>query len=152
LAAEAATPINFRLHAGAEGAVLKWSVEYATGVARIDEQHKMLFKMSQDFREALDEGQGERVYGRLLELLGAYAKAHFGFEEGCMERYRCPAAQQNSLAHGQFVEAISGFQKSYAVSSFNHAEAQRLVEFIDQWLADHICRIDVQLKACVKGS
>lgn len=132
-----------------KGAVLKWSVAYATGIERIDDQHKMLFKMSEDFRTTLNEGRGERVYGKLLEMLGAYARAHFGFEEECMERYRCPAAQQNRLAHKKFVEAIGVFQKSYAASGFDRADAQRVVEFIDAWLSDHICRIDVQLKPCV---
>ena len=129
---------------------MKWSAEYSTGVQRLDRQHKMLFKMSEDFRAALDEGRGEQVYGVLLKSLAAYARGHFGFEEECMHRYRCPAAEKNRLAHAQFIEIVAEFQQRYAVRRFERSDAQRLVEFLDQWLVDHICCIDAQLKPYVK--
>lgn len=129
---------------------MRWSDEYATGIERIDDQHKMIFKMAEDFRAALTEGGGEGVYGDLLQSLGRYARAHFGFEERCMDRYRCPAAQGNREAHARFNEILSGFQQRYAASGFDRADAHSLVDTIDQWLADHVCRIDVQLRRCVQ--
>jgi hypothetical protein len=48
---------------------MPWSDAYATGIARLDEQHQRLFQMVEDFQAALDEGWGERVYGGLLHLL-----------------------------------------------------------------------------------
>ena len=129
---------------------MRWSEEYATGVERIDDQHKMLFKYAEDFRAALDEERGEHVYGVLLQSLGVYARSHFGFEEKCMDRYRCPVAQQNREAHVKFAEVLSGFQQRYAVSGFDRADARNLVDTLDQWLADHIGRIDVHLKQCVE--
>src|SRR5579871_728880 len=107
----------------------------------------MLFQMSEDFRLALDEGRGERVYGELLESLDQYTRAHFGLEEQCMARCHCPAAELNSNAHAKFIEELTGFRRRYAAFGFEVADAQSLVEFIDHWLADHICRIDVQLRA-----
>ena len=71
---------------------MKWSVQYATGITELDEQHKMLFKMSEDYREALDKGHGDRVFGVLLASLDQYAIGHFGREEHCTYRYQCPAA------------------------------------------------------------
>ena len=74
---------------------MKWSEEYATGIDRIDEDHKMIFKMSEDFRAALDEGLGGDVYSVMLDNLSLYCRGHFGFEERCMNEYRCPVAQKN---------------------------------------------------------
>lgn len=125
---------------------MKWSIEYSTGFAEIDKQHKQLFQMSEDYRVVLTEGRGDRVYGLLLKSLGAYARGHFGLEEGCMARFQCPAAQQNVRAHKQFVEALSLFQQRYDSQGFDAEEAQRLLKYIDQWLVDHICSIDLQLK------
>ena len=107
--------------------------------------------MSEVFRAALDEGRGERVYELLLESLGSVAHFHFGFEERCMKRRHCPAAQQNAQAHPKFIEALSGFRQRYVVGGFDRADAQRLVDFVDQWLADHICRIDAQHKPYVQA-
>lgn len=129
---------------------MKWSERYATGIGHLDEQHKMLFKMSEDYRETLKEERGERMYGLMLESLDEYARAHFGLEQDCMYRYRCPAAETNSKAHLQFVEVLGWFRRRYAENGFNLTEAQRLVEFVDEWLANHIGRIDVQLKPCVE--
>lgn len=125
---------------------MKWSIRYATGIDRIDTQHQMIFQMSEDFRASLDEGQGERVYAVMLESLHRFAKAHFGFEEQCMERYRCPVADANSQAHAKFLEVLSGFSQRFDSKGFDRADAHKLVAFVDQWLTDHICRIDIQLK------
>ena len=130
---------------------MKWSAKYAIGVERIDKQHQMLFRMSGDFREALDEGEGEAVYGGLLESLSAYARAHFGFEEECMERCQCPAAQQNKEAHAKFASAVSEFQSRYRASGFDRADARAVVDFIDRWLAEHICRVDIQIRDYAKN-
>ncbi len=128
---------------------MKWSDDYATGVQRIDEDHKMIFKMADDFRAALDVGRGELVYSVLLKSLSLYCRSHFGFEERCMEEFRCPVAEKNKEAHGKFVEKLSEFQERYATSGYDHTDARRLVDTVDQWLDDHICRIDVHLKQCV---
>jgi hemerythrin-like metal-binding protein len=128
---------------------MKWSDAYATGIPRLDEQHRMIFRMAEDFRAALDEGRGMQVYGGLLQALDAYVRSHFGFEEGCMEKYGCAVARKNKEAHLRFVEVLAGFQQGYTRSGFDRADARKLVDTLDQWLADHICRIDVHLRACV---
>jgi hemerythrin len=133
------------------GLGMKWTIKYATGIESIDRQHKMLFRMSEDYRESLDGGQGERMYGLLLESLDRYASAHFGSEEQCMNRYQCPVAEENGAAHAKFTEALAGFRKRYATGGFDVGDARQLVEYVDQWLDSHIGRIDVQLKPCVEN-
>ena len=66
-----------------------------------------------------------------------------------MGQYQCPAAQVNCTAHTHFVEALAEFQRDFSAKGFDRANAQRLVDFLDSWLADHIGRIDVQLKPYV---
>jgi hemerythrin len=131
---------------------VKWSERYATGIQQLDEQHKMLFRMSEDYRASLDEQRGERLFSLMLDSLTAYATAHFGMEQNCMFRYQCPAAQANGEAHLQFIEVLGWFRRRHAENGFKAEEAQRLVEFVDEWLANHIGRIDVQLKPCVERS
>ncbi len=128
---------------------MKWSDDYATGIERIDDDHKMIFKMAGDFRAALDECNGGAVYCVLLNALNLYCRGHFGFEERCMDEYRCPVAQKNKDAHAKFLEALSEFQRRYSVSGYDPKDARRLVDTVDQWLTDHICHIDIHLKRCV---
>ncbi|MBK6494267.1 MAG: hemerythrin domain-containing protein [Gemmatimonadetes bacterium] len=93
---------------------MKWSEAFATGVSRIDDQHKMLFAMAADFRDALDESRGERVYAGLLESLELYVVSHFSYEEGCMARFVCPVAADNKVAHAIFVGMLEEFNVRYA--------------------------------------
>lgn len=129
---------------------MKWSERFATGIERIDAQHKMLFKMTEDYLAALDLGAGGRVYGVLLQSLDVYARGHFGFEEGCMDRCRCPAAQANRADHVRFMEVLAGFQERYAQRGFDEVEARELIDTLDQWLENHIGSIDIQLKKRVQ--
>ena len=128
---------------------MKWKDEYTIGIEPIDEQHKMLFQMVGDFQAVLYEGKGERTYGLLLGTLDNYARSHFGIEEQCMAQNRCPVADKNKDAHSKLIETLSGFQNRYHANGYDHAEASRLVDTLEQWLANHICRIDMHLKKCV---
>ena len=127
---------------------MKWSVAYATGIPTIDQQHQMLFQTSEDYRAALDLGEGERVYGLVLEFLESFAQAHFGHEEGCMARCGCAVAGQNAAAHRRFIDRLKDFKHRYTATGFSPQDATQLVDFLDQWLASHIARIDIRLKGC----
>ena len=126
-----------------------WSDDYATGIQHIDDQHKMLFQMANDFRSALEVGEGKGVYPGFLDSLNLYCRSHFGIEEQCMDEYCCPMAQENKKDHERFLEVLSGFQQRYAASGFNRTDAWELTDVMSQWLVDHIVHIDLQLKQCV---
>jgi len=84
-----------------------------------------------------------------LDSLTLYCRGHFGFEEQCMRKFRCPVAEKNEKAHQTFLETLSKFQKRYAANGYNYNDARELVDTVDQWLDYHICHIDVHLKRCV---
>ncbi len=130
---------------------MKWKDEYAIGIETLDEQHKTLFQMAGDFQAVLDDGKGERTYSLLLVTLDTYIRSHFGIEEQCMLQHRCPVAEKNKDAHAKLIETLSVFQNRYHANGYDHAEASRLVDILEQWLADHICRVDTHLKKCVKN-
>ncbi len=129
---------------------MKWSDEYAVGIQFIDKQHKAIFRWSEDFRAVLDQGLGHEVYAENLYALMHYVSNHFGFEEQCMNEYRCPVAQRNKAAHEGLVETLSEFQQRYDASGYDQKDARKLADTIDEWLVDHICGIDIHLKQCVK--
>ena len=128
---------------------MKWSNDYATGVQRVDDQHKMIFKTTDDYHAALDEGNGEGSYGLLLDFLDHYCRSHFGFEERCMEEHRCPVAGKNKAAHANFLEVIRDFLQRHEKDGYQPADAHELVGIIEQWLDDHIRNIDIHLRNCV---
>jgi hemerythrin len=66
-----------------------------------------------------------------------------------MAQYRCPMAQRNRMAHAQFLAFLAGFQRRYVARGFDPADAHTLVALLDQWLANHIGRLDVELRSYV---
>jgi hemerythrin len=129
---------------------VKWSERFSTGIPELDGQHRMLFQMSEHYRQTLDAGEGAGVYHIMLESLEDYARGHFGMEEQCMHRHQCPAAGLNKAAHGQFLIALTHFRERFATGGFEKTDARKLVDFIDSWLTNHIGRIDRRLKPCVE--
>lgn len=130
---------------------MKWSEKYATGVHRVDEQHKMLFTMAADFRCSLDEGDGERSYAALLSFFEAYTAGHFRFEERCMREHRCPAAQQNKDEHATFLLLLEGYREHYSANGYLAEKALELIDTVDEWLDSHICQVDIHLRSCVNA-
>ncbi len=128
---------------------MKWRDDYKVGIKSIDEQHKMLFQMSADYRAALHEERGESIYGGLLKSLKIYCRGHFSLEERCMEEHKCPVADKNKEAHASLLKVLASFEQRYEDVGFNPTDAMKLVDTLDQWLNIHICRIDVHLRKCV---
>lgn len=125
--------------------MITWSNAYETGIQSIDEQHKMLFRMTGEFHAAL-ETEGEAAFEKCLTGLENYARAHFRLEEGCMARYRCPVAEQNRQAHDRFTQILADMRERYSMIGFDRRDTQELIHLLEEWLADHIGRVDVQLK------
>ena len=125
---------------------MKWQPSYATGDAEIDRQHKALFETVQDYREVLSEGAGKNTYDGFLEFLQVYVQAHFGYEENCMHSARCPVAGRNKKEHAAFIKMLEKEVEVHAREGFSHARATVLLDSIDNWLASHICRVDVRLR------
>jgi hemerythrin-like metal-binding protein len=82
----------------------------------------------------------------LLAYLDGYCRAHFGQEERCMEEYRCPVAARNRRAHSEFIAFLLDARRRYGAGGFRAADARRLVDMLDGWLAGHIGGVDAHLR------
>ena len=137
--------------------MIKWQESYSTGVAKLDEQHKSLFKYSNELEESLNsQGVSKETLQRSLHFLERYVKGHFGQEESCMHQFACPAANINKLAHQKFIEAYITFSDRISKDADNDVDSdaplKELHHFLENWLTEHICKIDTQLKPCVHPS
>ena len=125
---------------------MKWKENYATGVPEVDKHHRSLFAFSEEIRETLENGFGEKTYDLFLEFLKSYCEVHFDFEEKCMLAHLCPVADRNRKEHVSFSRLIEQEELDYRIHGFDRQRALVLTNMIDQWLDSHICRIDHQLK------
>lgn len=131
--------------------MLQWMEEYATGVQLVDIQHRALIQQinrleAMTMAEKIDPAEVERLIG----FLGNYIVGHFKFEENCMQRRSCPAYEANKQAHEHFIAEWAKFKQQYDSEGAHGELLQKLLERAQDWIKNHILKIDLQLKATVK--
>ena len=129
---------------------MKWSERYVTGIKRIDDQHKALFENPDVFRDALIEGWGNES---MASSWSRFAVTPVSISASKRSVWNDVSVRRptDTQAHSKFLHGFSEFEERYTMVGFQRADAQRLVEFVDDWLADHICCIDRQLKPYAQG-
>jgi hemerythrin len=132
-----------------------WNAQFETGSSRLDQQHRTLINNLNHLEDMLMTTNPTRAECEflihLVEFLENYADTHFNEEEGCMERYRCPAHQKNKEAHEQFRAFFKQFKLRYQAKGFRREILLELHKTLSQWIEEHILRVDTQLRACIKA-
>lgn len=131
---------------------IKWSVNYATGEPKVDRQHQQLFEAVNRLEKLIAAGDLDKSkVDQLVKFLGTYVRTHFSYEEICMLRHHCPAAEKNREAHRRFVAAFQDFVRRYEQAGPRPELLQALHRTAESWLVNHICKVDTQLRPCVTG-
>jgi hemerythrin len=131
---------------------IRWDDSMATGVAKVDDQHRMLISCLNELLNAMAQGKGRTEIDRVLARLGDYTATHFGYEEQCMTTYRCPVASQNKRAHDDFIATFTAFRRDFDAEGATSALAMRVQRELADWVARHIRGVDVHLRSCVKAA
>lgn len=127
-----------------------WDDSLSTGIAIIDEQHKMLFQKFNEFSEVISGMTARETAGEILDFLQFYVTWHFGQEEKCMNEYKCPIAAANKQAHAEFTNTFSQFYTQWQEGTMTPTLVSQTYLELEKWLVNHVLRTDTQLRPCVK--
>jgi hemerythrin len=130
--------------------MIQWDPKYETGEENIDEQHRILFSHLDLLENVINEGDVATQLPQIVGHLKTYVSIHFGYEELCMFRHKCPVAEENKAAHKNFKETIPRFENRMQSEGPTVELAREMHEFLEAWLKEHICKIDVQLRPCLR--
>lgn len=130
--------------------LIQWREKYSTGIDEIDDQHKEIINQLNRLHEAITSGLEKEVIMDILEFTIEYAAKHFSFEEGCMDRYRCPVAKQNKEAHEKFVKRFQEIRDMVSADPIETIVVLEVYRELRDWISSHILKIDTRLRACVK--
>lgn len=127
---------------------IEWNDErFATGIEEIDEQHKELFRQINRLTDSLERNpNGKAEAGNFLYFLEDYVKAHFGCEEGIMERTHCAACPRNAKEHGHFLKAFQEIRHAFDREGISPSFVQRIHKEVVDWIQGHIANVDVELR------
>jgi hemerythrin-like metal-binding protein len=125
---------------------IEWQDTYATGIDRVDCQHKRLFEWVNKLETQLENEVTLAQTQEILDFLSSYTRTHFTFEEMCMHIHACPAAQRNRDAHDGFIAAVESFQARARGGDCSRAFVKEIFGAAGAWLKSHICKVDNELR------
>lgn len=123
----------------------------STGVASIDRQHQELIDMINQLHQACMSGTGKAELQRMMGFLGDYVHKHFAHEEGLMDQHRCPSRDRNLAAHQRFLENFTRLRAKFDAEGPTVGMLVDLRKLVGDWLNNHICSIDTQMRGCTKN-
>ena len=129
---------------------IAWTDKLVTGVAEIDEQHRVLVSTLNEAGIKLTGTPDLALLERITLDLLSYALYHFETEEALMEEYGYTAAHgADAATHCQQHRSFSSTVVTVRAGIKNGTPISRddLLSFLNGWLIDHILSTDKKLAA-----
>ncbi len=127
---------------------MKWQNKYCVGISIIDKQHKKLFGFFNKTIDAKKHSDNKEELKEVLEEMTQYALEHFETEEAYMREFDYPECDLHSKEHYHFFnKTLAYFDR--VVNGDYHISSE-LLEYLKQWLVNHIQVSDRQYIDCFK--
>ena len=133
--------------------MLQWKEEYEVGVVEIDEQHQKLIDIANRVYELMRNELALDKYDQIVEILQElkeYTVYHFHFEEGLMQKARYKKRFSHKILHQNFLAQVEAVDLS-AVDENQEAYLIQIMDFIANWLIDHIVGEDKKVGQSVRA-
>ncbi len=127
---------------------IKWNNKYCMGISIIDEEHKKLIGILNKTIDAKEHSDNKEELMEVLEEMTKFALEHFTTEENYMREFNYPEYQHHSEEHSDFFnKTIAYFDR---VVNGDYHISNELIEYLRQWLVNHIQGSDRQYMDCFK--
>jgi hemerythrin-like metal-binding protein len=128
---------------------IKWDyTTMTTGSSEIDEEHQEWIRRFNEFDAAIANGQGLEAIQHILHFLAEYTVTHFAHEEARMAQHNSPVAALNRTEHGRFRANLDEIERWMQQEGTSLVEVVSVKIDMENWLINHICKIDAQLRPC----
>ncbi|MFZ5629817.1 MAG: bacteriohemerythrin [Spirochaetota bacterium] len=119
---------------------LEWTVEYSTGIPKIDSQHAYLFELANRLTRAVAGGRSQEVLSDIIRELNDYVASHFSYEESVMEKAHYDGLAVHRQMHEKMREELSRYAAELSAGTLS---AATLSKFLERWLTGHIMHEDM---------
>jgi hemerythrin len=126
--------------------IIRWDKTFIVNVLRFDEEHKNIILIINRLNAAIQKDDEREKVSDALNEMTSYAISHFKTEEDYMRRFGYPEYELHKEEHREFTKTTVGFCKR--VMNGNYKIACDLLEYLKQWLANHIQGTDKKYTEC----
>lgn len=117
-------------------ALINWDDKYSVKIKEIDNQHQKLVRLINLLHDAMKEGKGKQVVGKILNDLVDYTVFHFTYEEKLFDRYSYPGGQAHKFEHNDLVQKVKKYVDNF--QSEKPVLPMEVMNFLQNWLLNHI--------------
>jgi hemerythrin len=131
---------------------IAWDESLETGDATIDSQHKELFSLANELRDACVDDRGNAATSSILSRLSDYVATHFAAEQALMVSTKYPVEQM--VAHVAAHASLT-YRTAEIIAQHERGELTTvlpLAEFLADWLRTHIRQTDKALVIHVRAT
>lgn len=123
-------------------ALINWDDSLSVKVTLIDQQHQKLVAMINELSDAMKQGKGKDVLGRIVSGLVSYTVTHFKTEEKYFDQFGYPERDSHKKLHTAFVQKVSEFKAG--IEQGKQTLTIEVLNFLSDWLQKHIKVVDKQ--------
>ncbi len=131
---------------------IEWTPDLSVGIEFIDIQHKELFIRINNLVLACNEKRGQDIIVETFRFLENYTIEHFGAEEAEMQKHNYPQYSFHKSQHQEFVRDIQSLKKDLEKEIDRLFVADRVSNYLVNWLVLHIRKVDKALGVFLKDS
>ena len=128
--------------------MIVWRNEMSIGVKVIDEDHKELFRIINEFEDCKTRKSAETVAKKLF----SYTNSHFRREEELQIEYQYPLRDQQKEDHESIINDLRALIKSAFIDA-KHTDEEIIANLSDlahQWIVGHVIKSDMKMKSFFK--
>lgn len=129
---------------------MRWGSHYATGVAKIDQEHELLVLLLNRLNGAFMAEEPEEQLQALLATFIDTTRAHFHTEEQLMEEAAYPERDLHAAEHEFLLSHAAQFQSEYFAGHDHLSES--VLDYLKDWLRNHIVVADRRLGRFLTGN
>jgi len=125
-------------------ALLTWSDELSVGVSALDQDHRALVDLINEFSQAIDEKRGPQAVGPVLARLRQHVGEHFAREEALLHSSGYPEADDHAQQHNHTLSRLRELESLAAEDDAKAALA--VLDFLKAWFINHVVGNDLKLR------
>jgi hemerythrin len=116
----------------------EWTKELATGVKRIDDQHRELIAQANKLLEACYTIKGREMLGNIEALMEGCIAGHFATEEELMTDHAYPHYGAHRMAHQKVMARYAKLKDRFLKEGVGVHLVIMVNQLIISWLKSHI--------------
>lgn len=126
-------------------AAINWTESLSVKIDSIDDQHKKLIDLMNDFYENVTKRSNNESILKLIDGMKKYTLTHFNMEEKYMVQFKYPHYLQHKKEHDFFIEKVNALENK--IKKGTVIVSYEITAFLKDWLKNHIQNTDKQYTA-----